>query len=85
MTGREEARGRLLAFLDTIRRPDHPLAELSDDDHLVDVGLIDSLALLEIVTWLEREMGVDFRASGIDPGRLSSVASLLDLISERGS
>jgi len=82
---RDEARRRLLAFLDTIRRPDRPLAELAEDDRLVDAGLIDSLALLEIVTWLEREMGVDFRAGGLDPGRLASVASILDLISERGS
>ena len=84
MMEREEARRRLLEFLDTIRRPDRPLAGLSDGDHLVDVGLIDSLALLEIVTWLEREMGVDFRAGGLDPGRLASVGSILDLIAERG-
>jgi len=59
---REAARRRPLAFRETIRRPDRPLAELSDDDHLVDIGVIASPALHEIVTWLEREMGVDFRA-----------------------
>ena len=46
-------------------------------------GLIDSLALLEIVTFLETEFGVDFADTGVDTGRLSTIPSLLDLIDQQ--
>ena len=43
-------------------------------------GLIDSLALLQIVSYLERSHGVDFTEGGIDPEELRSIQSILDLI-----
>ena len=76
---RTENRERLLRFLDGIRRPDRPLTDVEDGENLVRSGLIDSLALLEIVGFLESEFGVDFSA-GFDPGRLATIPSILDLI-----
>lgn len=77
---REERRDQLLAFLETIRRPGTELAGLGDQDHLVRFGLIDSLALLEIIAFLEEEWGVDFATTGVDPGQLTTVATILDLV-----
>ena len=73
-------RERLLRFLDTIRIPASSLADIQDTDDLVQVGLIDSLAILEIVAFLEGEFGINFAKTGLDPGLLSSVASILDLV-----
>ena len=78
------ARAAILAFLETIRRPEQPLDLIGDDDHLVQSGLIDSLAMLEIVAFLEHEFGLDFRDSGVDPERLSSINRILELIAELG-
>ena len=79
---RSENRERLLRFLDGIRRPDRPLTAIDDRDNLVRSGLIDSLALLEIVAFLETEFGVDF-SGGLDPGRLTTIPSILELIETR--
>ena len=45
-------------------------------------GLIDSLALVQIVVYLEDTYGIDFGERGFDPDRLASTASILDLIEE---
>ncbi|MCO6411438.1 MAG: hypothetical protein J5I92_01715 [Thiogranum sp.] len=74
----------LLAFLDTIRRPDVAAIDLGEHENLVDSGLIDSLAVLQIVLFLETEFGISFAATGVDPGRLYTVSSILDLIDEFG-
>jgi acyl carrier protein len=78
------ARTAILAFLETIRRPEQPLDGIGDDDHLVQLGLIDSLAMLEIVAFLEHEFGLNFRDGGIDPQRFTSISRILDLIAEHG-
>ena len=77
-------RERLLAFLETIRRPDVPLSAIGDSENLVQAGLIDSLAVLQIIEFLESEFGVDFMATGLDPVQLTSVPRILDLLEARG-
>jgi acyl carrier protein len=79
---REENRQRLLTFLETIRRPDVVPSSMAESEDLVAAGLVDSLAVLQIVMFLEEEFDFDFAASGTDPGRLRSVESILDLIEE---
>ena len=81
---RSANREQLLTFLETIRWPDVAAASLDDGDNLVDVGLIDSLAVLQIVLFLESEFGINFASTGVDPGRLYTVSSILDLIDEFG-
>ena len=78
------ARAAILAFLETIRRPEQPLNGIGDDDHLVQSGLIDSLAMLEIVAFLEHEFGLNFRDGGVDPERFASINRILELIAELG-
>ncbi len=82
---REENQARLLRFLGTISRPDRRIEAIDQNENLVQAGLIDSLALLEIVTFLETEFGVDFADTGVDPGRLTTIPSLLDLIEQHGA
>jgi acyl carrier protein len=47
-------------------------------------GLVDSLAIMQIVVYLEEQYGIDFAASGFDPDRLATMASIVDLIVEAG-
>ncbi len=81
---RKRLKADLIEFLRTIQRPDRPIEELDEDDDLVGCGLIDSLAQLEIILYLERIHGLRFDAAGFDPGRLRSVATILDLIAADG-
>ena len=80
---REQNQARLLQFLRTISRPGRRIDDLDQSANLVQAGLIDSLALLEIVTFLETEFGVDFADTGVDTGRLTTIPSLLDLIDQQ--
>lgn len=77
---REERTRDLLAFLRTIQKPGAPIEEVSEDVSLVEAGLIDSLAVLEIVSHLESTYGLDFAEAGIDPGDLTTIGGILDLI-----
>ncbi len=70
----------LHAFLRTIQRPDRPLEGVGEDESLVASGLIDSLALLQIVAYLEETYRIDFSARGVEPEELRSMRSILDLI-----
>jgi methoxymalonate biosynthesis acyl carrier protein len=73
-------RERLLQFLQTIRRPEKAMAAISDEENLVRSGLIDSLAVLEIIMFLETEFGIDFSKTGVDPSQLMTIPSILGLI-----
>ena len=77
---RQRHRERVLEFLRTIQKPDRPLDTAAETDSLVESSLIDSLALLEIVTFLEEQYRIDFAAVGLEPEQLTSVSGILDLI-----
>jgi acyl carrier protein len=77
---RQRHRERVLEFLRTIQKPDRPLDTVAETDSLVESGLIDSLALLEIVAFLEEQYRIDFAAIGLEPEQLTSVNGILDLI-----
>ncbi len=77
---RDARRGRVLDFLRTIQKPDRPLEAVAETDNLVEIGLIDSLALLEIVVFLETQYGLDFAATALEPEQLTTVSGILDLI-----
>ena len=53
---------------------------MAETDSLVESGLIDSLALLEIVAFLEEQYRIDFAGVGLEPEQLTSVSGILDLI-----
>jgi len=72
----------LVQFLRTIQKPNKPVESIGMDDSLVASGLIDSLAIVQIVVYLETTHGIDFASRGIDPERLTSIASILDLVAE---
>ena len=81
---RHRHRERLLEFLRTIQKPDRPLDAVAETDSLVEAGLIDSLALLEIIAFIEEQYGIDFVATGFEPEQLMSVSGILDLIEGQG-
>jgi len=78
-----DAREGLVAFLETIRRPDRPVNGIDDSDSLVGSGLIDSLAVLQIVLYLETTHGIDFSEGGFDPADFGSIKEILDLVERR--
>ncbi|OGQ80263.1 MAG: hypothetical protein A3F90_10480 [Deltaproteobacteria bacterium RIFCSPLOWO2_12_FULL_60_19] len=83
LNDRPQRKAALIEFLRTIQRPDRPIEAIPENQELVESGLIDSLALLQIVSYLEETYRIDFRERGVNPSDLGSVGAILDLI-ERG-
>ena len=75
----------LKQFLRTIQKPNRPVDSVGIDERLVASGLVDSLAIMQIVVYLEESYGIDFAASGFDPDRLATMGSIVDLIEEAGT
>ncbi|MCX8091276.1 MAG: acyl carrier protein [Verrucomicrobiae bacterium] len=79
---RAEHRRQLVEFLRTIQKAGVPVESLRDEDRLVASGLIDSLAILQIVAWLETTYGIDFSVRGVSPEELGSIGGILDVIEQ---
>jgi len=79
---REQWRQDLIQFLRTIQKPYQSVESIGAHDSLVASGLIDSLAIVQIVLYLENTYGIDFSTYGFDPERLASMTSILDFIEE---
>ena len=84
MSGADHAQvlDALRQFLRTIQRPGVTLESLGLDDPLVASGLLDSMAIMQIVVYLEESHGIDFAAGGFDPERLASMGSIVGLIEQ---
>ena len=72
---------------DTVRNFLHVLlaeygetSDFSDDTSLVISGMLDSLAVLRIVVFLEQEFGLDLSDQGFDQNDFDSVNSIIRLI-----
>ena len=77
---RQQRKADLIKFLGTIQRPDYSIEEIDENQSLIESGLIDSLAVLQIVSYLEEIHNINFLEKGLDPGQLSSIGAILDLM-----
>jgi len=82
MADPEDARTELIDFLGTIARPGQRVADCEDRANLFDAGVLDSLAVIQIILYLEQNHGVDLAAQGIDPAELGTIAGMLDVIGQ---
>lgn len=83
-SSREQWLADLRQFLRTIQKPNKPVESVGIDERLVASGLVDSLAIMQIVVYLEERYGIDFAASGFDPDRLATMGSIVELIEQSG-
>ena len=74
-----DARAEIVEFIRTIARPESDLDSLRDDDNLVETGVVDSLAVVQVVVYLETQHQLDVGA--IDPTDLVSIQGILNIIS----
>ena len=77
---RAQRKRHLLQFLRSIQKAGMPVESIGDQDPLVATGLIDSMAVLQIVLYLEQRYKMDFSALGVDPEQLGTIDDILDLI-----
>ena len=56
---------------------------LTDQTELKESGILDSLSTLKLVSFLEEKYQVEFEADDLDPGNLSSLASIERLVKSK--
>lgn len=75
-----ELKERIKQFIMTEVNPERNLERLSDDEPLVDSGIIDSLGVLKIMAFLDEEFSIDLSAGQIRLQNFNSIASICTLV-----
>ena len=73
-----QLREQWIEFLDTIALPGPKIDTVDDDVNLFDAGILDSLAVVQIIMRLEQNHGVNFYSGGIDPSELETIGGILN-------
>jgi acyl carrier protein len=60
-----------------------PADSFDDDFNLLDSGVMDSLAIINTVTWLEQQYGIEFGDDDFAPEHFTSVNALANFVSSR--
>lgn len=68
---------------DYLNRDPRVEGSIEPDTELVESGRIDSLAILDLVVFVEERFGVSLSAEDLTPQNLSSVAALAALVQSR--
>lgn len=56
---------------------------LTESTPLIQGGILDSLATLELVSFLEKHFGIELEAHEMDPGHLGTLASISRLVESK--
>ena len=58
---------------------------IKDDDHLLEAGIVDSLGVLELVTFLERGFKITVLDDELTPENFKSIESLASFVGRKNS
>lgn len=75
-------RMKVRAFIEQLLGEHDDHAAFGDTESLIKAGRLDSLAVVNLVTFLEAEFAVDFARVEFDPERFDTVAEIAAVIEE---
>ena len=76
----EDIKQTVKAFILTEFLPGEDPDELKDDTPLITGGVLDSIATLKLVLFLEERYGVTLEAHEVDPEHLDTTADIVKLV-----
>ena len=79
MSTSEEVRSYILSVHLPGENPDM----LSNDDDLLDMGILDSMAIMQLVDHLEKQYGITIPTEEIDPANFESINALVAFIDKQ--
>ncbi|MGB0909846.1 MAG: acyl carrier protein [Nitrospirales bacterium] len=59
--------------------------EIQDDEQLLENGLLDSLGILDVVTYLEEEFGISVSDEELTPDNFQSIQTMSGYVQEKKS
>ena len=65
--------------------PDGKAMDITDDMDLIQNGILDSLAVLKLVAFVEDSFDISLEPEEIDPENLKSIAAIAALIAEKSA
>lgn len=77
-----EFKQRLKQFIMTEVNPDRNLADIGDEEPLLESAIIDSLGILKILAFMDEEFGVDLSSDKIKLENFKDVATINRLFEE---
>lgn len=83
MTEENEIRTAVRDFILKEFLPDEDPEALTDDIQLITNGVLDSLATLKLVSFLEEQFGISVAAHEVDREHLDSVNDITSLVQEK--
>lgn len=77
----DSVRKQVTHYIVAHHAPDLANEEIPDDYDLVDTGVVDSLALLELIEWLQSRFGISVLDVDISPRDFRSIGSITRFVS----
>jgi acyl carrier protein len=74
---------KIKEFIITEVNPDLKLQSLADDEPLIESGIVDSLGVLKIMSFLDETFGVDLSSDEIRLENFRDVRTICDLVSRQ--
>jgi clorobiocin biosynthesis protein CloN5 len=82
MTEREVA-AALVAFISSEFLPGSDGAQLSESTPLIEEGILDSLRVMVLLTFIRDQLGADVDAAEMDPWQLRDITSITRMVCEQ--
>lgn len=73
-------RDTVVAFLNGVAKPGSSIDVIEDDTNLIQAGVIDSFAVIQIISYLEQNHGLNLQVLGVDPASLGTIGGILAAI-----
>ena len=55
------------------------IQSISEDEPLIESGIVDSLGILQILSFLDEELGIDLSSDGIDPEKFVDIKTICQM------
>jgi len=59
-------------------------AELKENDDIFALGFVNSLFAMQLVTWVEKEFGIQIEDEDLDIENFNTIAAIADLVARKG-
>jgi acyl carrier protein len=79
-----DLKARITDFIITEVNPELQLTALDDDEPLIESGIIDSLGVLKIMSFLDEAFGVDLSSAEINLQNFKDVQTICRLVESQG-
>ena len=79
----DDTEQQIRRFLLTISRPGTDALTIPADENMVRAGLIDSLAVIQIVLYIEEAYSIDFSLTPFVPEHFTTIANICKVVDER--